>query len=114
MRLQIISAAPLKFGEEVRRPIGTVHLQAVTENGIGRISSKGLHEFFTDSVEVMFDGGAAVMIEHEAFRADAGAFHLLAGATGNEVEFLFREVSDDSFAVFEHGRQVGLFNPQSS
>jgi hypothetical protein len=47
--------------------------------------SKRLHEFLADCVEVMFDGGTAVMIEYEAFRANAGAFNLLTGTAGEEI-----------------------------
>src|ERR1039458_9161317 len=87
MRRQVVTAARVKFVEEVRRPIGFVYLQAVAEDRVGNVLPAGLDEWIGDSFQMVLNRLHAEMVENKSLRADRCAFHLLPGAAGDEEEY---------------------------
>ena len=77
----------MKFLEEVRRPIGAVHLQAVTENGMKRRVADGLQLVqrpVSGSAQKQIHRLAAKVVENIPFHPQRGPLHLLAGGAVHE------------------------------
>ena len=68
------------------RPVRAGHFQAVAENRVRRVLAEGLQQRSPVDLQVLVDGRAAVMVQHEAFGADGRPLHHHARAAGNEKE----------------------------
>jgi hypothetical protein len=86
MRDEIVASAPLELGREGGRPVSTVGLQGVGEDGEGRSAAKRLEERLADGVEVGSDGSAREGAKDVPFGSDGSALDLLAGVALDEEE----------------------------
>ena len=89
--LQFISVIFLEFRQEVRRPVGTIYLVAVIEEGM-RIGSLRCHEGAVDVLQIIGHGSRVEMVDNVSLSSRCGTLHLLTGAAFIE--------SNDSFLVF--------------
>ncbi len=83
---EIVAATLLKFGGEGGGPVGSVGLEGVGEDGVGRGVAEGFDEGFADDFEVGGDGLLAEGIEDVAFGSYGGSLDLLFGVAGDEEE----------------------------
>ena len=86
VRREVITAALLKFREEIAGPIRAVYFQTVAEYRVRRVRAESLHQAVADIVQVIFDGCGVVMVEHRTLGAHRRALHGLASAAGDEDE----------------------------
>ena len=89
--LQLVSVIFLEFRQEVRCPVGAIHLVAVVEEGV-RIWSLRCHEGAVDVLQIIGHGSRVEVVDNVSFSARSGTLHLLSGAALIE--------GDDSFLVF--------------
>ena len=69
VRSEVVAAPALKFFEEIGRPIGARHFQTIAEHRVRRVFAQRVQERFTDHPQVLLDGFASVVIEHQSPRA---------------------------------------------
>ena len=84
VRRQVVAPALAEFLQQVRRPVGVEHFQAVAENRVRRVRSECLHQPVAHVLQMILDGGAVVMVEHVTLRANGRALHHLPRAAGYE------------------------------
>src|SRR5436309_11668928 len=61
VRRQVVPAPRPELLEKVSSPVGSVHFEAVTENGVGRMRSESLHQAVTYGMQVVLDCVEIVM-----------------------------------------------------
>src|SRR6187402_572378 len=83
---QIISPSLLKLRQEIVGPICVVYLEAVTEDGVRRCISKSLQQRLRNDAQVILDGSAAEVVQHETLGVDGRALYLLSCSACNETQ----------------------------
>src|SRR5437016_2220804 len=81
---EIVSAALAKFVEQIAGPVRSVNFQAVAEHSVGRVFAKGLQHGLAGMLQMVFDCGAIIVIQHETLGAHGWTLHLLCGAARYE------------------------------
>ena len=72
-RPQVVAAAFLEFGEEIRRPVLAADFEAVAEHRVRWIRAARLDLRFGDVPDELLNHRRAVVVHHVALRADRGA-----------------------------------------
>ena len=79
MGAQIVFAPVLKLFEKLWAPVGAIVFETVAEDRVGRIVAERREQFVTDGMEMIFDCGAILVVQHESLRPDGRAFDGHAG-----------------------------------
>ena len=76
---EVVAAPRAELLQEVRRPVGAVHLEAVAEDGAEGRAPDRVHHAIARGAQEHLHGLAAEVVEDRALHAEGGALHLLAG-----------------------------------
>src|SRR5215831_16705129 len=105
MRGEIIASPPLKLLDEMWSPIGSIVLQAVAEDGIGRMIYKCFQQPVPDSMQMSFKRILIVVVENKSLSPNRWALYGHSGPAGDEKNRRARRTrfrGDPQAAIFNH------------